>query len=160
MKWLLPKFNVSLCSFMSWTILLAQRCGVLCNGQRVLLCAAKMHWSVASCMYINMLQCYAVVSVMLWCVMRWSVYSIAAPQPLQAPQGISLCSTRLHCSRMNFNAISPCALCFAVCGHNSSVRLVLCLAGLAVGVQCAVIFAQCPVWCRILYLVFSAVLSV
>ena len=50
-KWLLPKFNVSLCSFMSWTILLAQRCGVLCNGQRVLLCAAKMHWSVASCMY-------------------------------------------------------------------------------------------------------------
>ena len=73
-KWLLLKFNVSLCSFMSWTILLAQRCGVLCNGQLVLLCAAKMHRSVASCMYIIMLQCYAVVSVMLcWDTMYCSV---------------------------------------------------------------------------------------
>ena len=129
---------------------------VLCSGQ----CYALLRYNVLSTVQCYVLLCYALVSVMLWCVMRWSVYSIAAPQPLQAPQGISLCSTRLHCSRMNFNAISPCALCFAVCGHNSSVRLVLCLASLAVGVQCAVIFAQCPVWCRILYLVFSAVLSV
>ena len=129
---------------------------VLCSGQ----CYALLRYNVLSTVQCYVLLCYALVSVMLWCVMRWSVYSMAAPQPLQAPQGISLCSTRLHCSRMNFNAISPCALCFAVCGHNSSVRLVLCLASLAVGVQCAVIFAQCPVWCRILYLVFSAVLSV
>ena len=118
---------------------------VLCSGQ----CYALLRYNVLSTVQCYVLVCYALVSVMLWCVMRWSVYSMAAPQPLQAPQGISLCST-----------ISPCALCFAVCGHNSSVRLVLCLAGLAVGVQCAVIFAQCPVWCRILYLVFSAVLSV
>ena len=129
---------------------------VLCSGQ----CYALLRYNVLSTVQCYVLVCYALVSVMLWCVMRWSVYSMAAPQPLQAPQGISLCSTRLHCSSINFNAISPCALCFAVCGHNSSVRLVLCLASLAVGVQCAVIFAQCPVWCRILYLVFSAVLSV
>ena len=138
---------------------------------------------VASCMYIIMLQCYAVVSVMLcWdtmyyllfsvmfcCVMRWSVLCSGVlcagqciPWPLPSryrPLKASHCAP-LDCTAPGWTSMPPCALCFAVCGHNSSVRLVLCLAGLAVGVQCAVIFAQCPVWCRILYLVFSAVLSV